>query len=366
MVRALQEFHQTYLQALPSHRSVAGGTRPENGATSRVIPGQETDDWLYGTDARDILLGGGGHDFIYAEPGNDIALGQDGNDFIYGQDGDDILIGGAGWDLLSGGRGNDTMLGGTGGDTYRFGYDVDNYGSMDDPGHDIIRETGEAPAWDDFDRIELFGYYGPSDDGSWDAYARLSFVRDGADMVMLSDGGLNSLTVVGQFAPGVRNAVEEVHFNAGYWTPLLFKILDGAKTDIDEDRAYNGVEGGEQNEILFGTDGADSVFGNAGTNFVWLGGGADTLIYKEADPQLYSGSGGGACYDIVEDFDLTEDVMDFSEIVGLTLAALDLSENAAGNAFIYWESGDFEVSDIFVELRGVDVADLNSDHFVFA
>ena len=331
----------------------------------QFVPGTDADDWLYGSAAADLVLARSGHDFAYGEGGNDIILGQTGNDYLYGQDGNDILVGGAGVDMMSGGRGNDTLLGGAGGDTYRFGYDVDVYGSMDEPGHDVIRDVGEATSWDAFDRIELFGYYGPRDDDSWDAYARLSFVRDGQNMIMVSDGGEDSLTVIGQFAPGATSAIEELHFNAGYWTRLEFKILDGAKTDIDEDRTYNGAEGGEQNEVLFGTDGADRIFGNSGTNFIWLGAGADTLIYKEADPELLYGSGGGACYDIVEDFDLAEDVIDFSEIVGLTLDGLELGENAAGHATIGWDSDDFEVSDIFIELRGVSLADLSGDQFIF-
>lgn len=330
-----------------------------------LVPGTSANDTLYGTALDDLVFGLGGHDRIELKQGNDIGLGQAGNDYLYGQDGSDILIGGADIDLMSGGRGNDTMIGGTGGDTYRFGYDLDNFGTMDDPGHDLIVEKGEAGTWDSYDRIELFGYYGPFDGNSAEAYARLSFQRVGTDMVMISDGGEDSLTVKGQFKAGNTTIVEELHFNAAYWTPLEFKFLDGAKTDIDEDRSYNGSEAGEQNELLFGTDQADRIFGNSGTNFIWLGDGADTLVYKETDPSNAGGSGGGACNDIIEDFDPTEDVMDFSEIAGLTLNDLAVGNNPAWHASIYWDSGTVEVSNILIELRGVDVTDLTGDHFIF-
>ena len=50
---------------------------------------------------------------------------------------------------------------------------------------------------------------------------------------------------------------------------------------------------------------------------------------------------------------------------GLTLADLTISDNEAGNATVYWDSGDFEISDISIELRGVTAATLTEDHFVF-
>ncbi len=146
---------------------------------------------------------------------------------------------------------------------------------------------------------------------------------------------------------------------------MRFKILDGARTDIGDDRAYRFGEGGEWNEILFGTDGNDIVFGNSGTNFIWLGAGADTLIYKEADPQSMFGNGGGACVDIVLDFDVLEDRMDFTEIKGLTLADLTIGKDADGDATVHWDSGTWEISDILIELRGVSPDDLGAENFVF-
>lgn len=329
-----------------------------------TLLGGADNDRIYAGEVRDSVAAGDGNDWVYGEDGNDRIDGGAGSDYLYGQDGKDRIDGGDGQDLLSGGDGNDRLFGGAGGDTYRYGYDVDALGSNAPAGHDIIRDVGEAPSYDDFDRIELFGYYGPSTGDAAEAFARLSFQRDGNNMVMTSDDGAGSITVRGQFG-AARFAIEELHFNAGYWTPLRFKIVDGARTNIGDDRSYNAYEGGEWNEILFGTDAADDVFGNSGTNFIWLGGGADTLIYKEADPSYYYGSGGGACNDIVMDFDLTEDVMDFTEIDGVSLASLTIATNAAGNATIHWNSGTWEVSDIFIELRGITASDLTADHFVF-
>jgi Ca2+-binding RTX toxin-like protein len=328
------------------------------------IFGQADNDWIYGGTGWDIAKGGAGNDWIYLEDGNDKGLGQGGNDFIFGQNGNDTLVGGAGSDTMSGGRGNDVMNGGTGGDAYRYGYDVDALDAMADAGHDVISDKGEVATWNDFDRIELFGFYGPSWGSTADAFGRLSFARTGKDMVIDVDGGLGSITVKNQFAT-TDTQIEKLIFNAAYWTPLEFQILDGAKVNIGDDRRYDSGYGGELNEVMFGTNGNDMVFGNSGTNFIWLGAGADTLIYKQVDPQLLYGIGGGPAHDIVEDFDVSQDMMNFAE-VGLTgIDQLTIADNTAGNAMVSWVSGSIEVSDIYIELRGVTAAELTIDQFVF-
>lgn len=328
------------------------------------LRGQSGTDRIYGGAGNDTAKGGSGDDILYLQDGDDRGKGGGGNDYIYGQDGNDRLIGGAGQDMLSGGRGNDTMIGGQGGDTYRYGYDDEGLGGLTSAGHDVIRDKGGPATYNDFDRIVLFGFYGPTDGSSGEGFARLGFEKTGNTMRVIIDGGTGSITVRGQFA-NTGSAIEEVQFNAGYWTPLRFKILDGATTNIGDDRRYDDGTGGEWNEVLFGTNGDDQVFGNSGTNFIWLGAGADTLIYKEVDPQTPYGNGGGPANDIVQDFDVTEDRMDFSEINGISMADLTITDNAAGNAVVSWDSGTIEISDIQIELRGVSAAQLLADHFVF-
>jgi hypothetical protein len=65
------------------------------------------------------------------------------------------------------------------------------------------------------------------------------------------------------------------------------------------------------------------------------------------------------------DFDIAEDVMDFTEINGLGYGNLVIADNAAGNATVHWASGDFEIASILIELRGIEAAELTTDHFNF-
>ncbi len=325
------------------------------------IFGGDGDDYLFGQDGNDVVKGQAGNDTIKLGSGNDRGIGGAGNDYIYGQDGDDILKGGGGDDMLSAGRGNDQLFGGRGADTYRIGYDLDGLGSLSDMGHNIIHDKGQASGAGSLDTIEIFGLYGPSSGGSADAFARMSFDTSGLDMVLSLDGGASSVTVQEQFGAD-RYGIETIQLNAGYWQPITFQILDGAKVNIGDDRG--GLE--IYNEVLFGTDGNDLIFGAGGTNFIVSGGGSDTIIFKEVDPQPSSGMGGGASNNIVEDFDTAFDHLDFSEIAGLTMGGLTITEDAEGDAHIAWYSGTFEIADVFIELRGVGMAELTPDLFIFA
>jgi hypothetical protein len=65
-----------------------------------------------GGQGNDSLVGGGGNDLFFGGAGNDNAKGFGGNDSLEGGDGNDNLDGGLGSDTLTGGLGNDTFTGG--------------------------------------------------------------------------------------------------------------------------------------------------------------------------------------------------------------------------------------------------------------
>ncbi len=64
------------------------------------------------------LIGSFGNDALYGNDLNNVLIGGYGNDWLNGRDGNDNLQGGAGNDGLYGGTGDDTMTGGTGDDFY--------------------------------------------------------------------------------------------------------------------------------------------------------------------------------------------------------------------------------------------------------
>ncbi len=347
--------------------SGAGNDVVRAGSGNDIVRAGSGDDKAWGGEGNDKLIGGAGNDFLYGDAGNDKLVGGAGGDFLYGGDGSDKLAGGSGNDTLAGGAGDDRLVGGAGGDVYRF----DAAAGF---GQDIVRDNGSAAGSGSFDALEVGGLYQPGTTAG-EAFARVSFARQGASMVVSIDGGASSIRVAKMFDANADNyMIESFSFEAGYWTPLVFQISDGAAVNIGDDRdiSYHPGLNSWANEILFGTDSDEFIFGGGGTNFIWTGTGADTLLYKEVDPDLYAytsyyGYGGGTAYDIVEDFDVARDRLDFSEIAAVTsLADLSISSDAQGDALISWDSGSVDIADILIELRGVSAADVTSDLFIFA
>jgi Ca2+-binding RTX toxin-like protein len=306
----------------------------------------------YGGDGDDSLSGGSGADKLLAGAGNDQLTGAGGNDQLDGETGDDNLVAGSGVDMVVGGGGNDTLSGGKGGDTYQF--DDWKSGAETGWGHDIIRDAGDLGA----DKLEFYGFSGPSYTGP-PAMSRFSLDRVGDAMVLLIDGGAMSITVEGQCSAANSGVIETIEFFNGYWTRWSVQLKS-----VDHDNVGDERVGGTYNEIIMGSDAADQIYGNAGLNLIWLGAGADTLIYKESDPSTGGlSSGGGDVADSIVDFNAAEDVMNFSEIIGIQMADLLVAQGASG-VTIDWNSGDPSVSNIHIELRGVLLADLSAANFV--
>ena len=253
-----------------------------------------------------------------------------------------------------------------GADTYRVTV-------TDDPalssGHDVIVDAGDRGNWLYHDVLEIAGLYGPSSGDAAEAFARLSFARVGDDMIVTFPGMEDSVTVSRMFDAPKHGKffVEELRLNAGYWEEYRFMFRDAATDDISDDRSIFLTYGADFNEIIFGSDQGEQIFGGTGTNFIWTGDGADTLVYKVGDGEGWPNTGGKISRDIVMDFDPARDVLDFREVTGELGAApsLQFSSDAEGDAKIFIDTGNWEVADIDIELRGVTQAEAEAATFLF-
>jgi hypothetical protein len=123
----------------------------------------------------DILSGGNNKDTIDAGAGADTVHGENGDDSLIGGDGGDLIFGDNGKDTIDGGSGDDTLSGGNGHDLFVFGFHF---------GHDVITDY-------DKDQIQVH----PAEWGSFsDLMAHA--VQDGHDVVITSDDGHDSLTLL--------------------------------------------------------------------------------------------------------------------------------------------------------------------------
>ncbi len=155
-------------------------------ADADTLDGLDGRDTIYGAGGDDILYGSGSLDNIYANP--DILYGQEGNDVLNGGYGNDTLYGGIGNDVLNGDAGDDTLFGGLGDDALHGGVGNDSYYYGVGRGMDVIDNTGGG-----FDSLHFTDV----------VRERLSFSRDGDDLLVLVDGDrAQSVRVLNHFLGG--------------------------------------------------------------------------------------------------------------------------------------------------------------------
>ncbi len=230
-----------------------------------------------GTAGNDTLFGSASQDdVIYGEAGDDYIDGRGGNNKLYGGDGNDTLVSGTGNDLLAGGAGDDKY--------------VYNPGA----GQDSIDNRGGG-----FDGI----FFSNGIDVS-----RLSFSRDGDDLLILVDNNsTQSVRVLNHFQGGDA-AISYVQPSGGYMLTAehIAGLVDAAnETDPAEptdpadptepvDPADPGDDDGGQDQdddITPGLGGNDQLTGSSGNDVLLGGAGDDELSGLAGNDRLFGGTG---------------------------------------------------------------------------
>ncbi|MEC3860643.1 tandem-95 repeat protein [Mesobacterium sp. TK19101] len=168
------------------------------------------------------------------------------DDFIYGDEADNPLAGGLGDDRVSGGAGNDT---------YRFAAG---------DGRDILRDLSTSAA----DTLIVSGY-AASDLrftrlGTTSPDLRITFAGSQDDQIIIADGLATN-------GAGIERLVFEDDGTELTIPDILSLLADGQVSDDDD--------------VIFGTDGADDLDGGAGD---------DLLIGLRGDDTFRFGAGGGS------------------------------------------------------------------------
>jgi Ca2+-binding RTX toxin-like protein len=278
---------------------VAAGNVP--GGFDTLVEGTAAGEQLAGGQERDLVRGLAGNDTLFGMGGNDQIEGGDGNDYLSGGNGsqsgsgDDILIGGMGNDVLDGEDGDDQLTGGAGDDKYYY---------RANGGVDVIDNTGGG-----FDGAFFIGI----------ARTRLSFHREGDDLLILVDGNLEQQVKVTDHFLGGDFAIDYVQPDGGSYITtaqiagLLTALPDGGTGEPgDGGNPGDGGQpgdggtnpgGGDQppvagvggddvltgtaaNDVLIGGAGKDTLNGGAGNDRLLGGVGDDTYVYTAGQDVL--------------------------------------------------------------------------------
>ncbi|HET8899978.1 MAG TPA: calcium-binding protein, partial [Rhodanobacteraceae bacterium] len=322
---------------------LANGVTTGNGnELDNTITGNAAANTLGGWDGDDLLQGLAGDDSLFGGTGNDHLLGGAGNDYLDGGAGIDQLEGGAGNDtyitddtadvvaedvgagtdavqttasytlsanienlflmagagaidgtgnaldnylsgngavnVLSGMGGSDTMVAGGGDDLLIGGAGDDKYVFDAASGSDVVDNTGGG-----FDGV----FFGNGVDRD-----RLSFGRDGDDLLIFVDGATAASVRVTNHFLGGDAAIDYVQPDGGNYltTAQINQIVAGGSTGGQYDQVINGTAAGEQ---LVGSAGKDLIKGLAGGDQLFGLAGDDTLQGDDGDDYLAGGGGSG-------------------------------------------------------------------------
>ncbi len=231
-------------------------------------------DSVTGLRGRDVLNAGGGDDHINGGRDNDVVKGGPGDDILCGGSGDDKIIGGDGDDVIYGEEENDTIIPGPGDDR-------------------VLVSAGD-------DRIYGWGKQGGE------------IVDDGIDLL---DGGFNDDIIEAGGADTLLGFTHDDILRTK--TPAVApKLMDGGGND---DQLF-GSEAAD--EMRGGVDGRDKLYGAGGNDKLFGEGNDDELYGQLGDDDLFGGDGfdlldGGPGDDLCDGGELKDEARDCEDEVAI-------------------------------------------------
>ena len=228
---------------------------------------------IKGTDANDTLTGSVSAETIYGLDGNDVIRAGDGNDTIWGGNGNDGLNGDVGNDIINGGAGNDVMYGGIGNDTDRYIFSIGH-------GRDTVIDMDDTTARDSLEFLSI---------SSADAV----FSRLGNDLQISGYGKAEDAVVVKQyFDTGVSNQNKVFKFADKTLMSAPLSIIGSSFNDVitgtDSAETISSLEG---NDVIRAGAGDDLVLGGTGNDGLNGDAGNDVLNGGVGNDSLYGGAG---------------------------------------------------------------------------
>ncbi len=254
---------------LASGVGLGGDAQGDTLAFIENLVGSALADTLIGSSIANTLNGGGGGDQL---------SGGDSTDALFGGDGDDVLVGGAGGDTFGGGAGSDTA-----------------------------EYTGSAAAV----TIDLLAGTGLGGDAAGDVLASIEIVIGSAFSDVLSgrdfvtdtlNGGDGDDVLMGRYGGDVLNG------GAGVDTLSYSNSLTGVDVRLFSGLALGGEANGDTYsgiENIIGTaTRTDTLAGDDNANFIWGGGGNETITGRDGSDRLFGEAGndtllGGAADDVL-------------------------------------------------------------------
>lgn len=346
------------------------------------IEGSAFDDSLIGNSLNNVLVGGDGADYLSGGDGFDILFGGAGDDTLVDPGFNDPLIGGAGNDYIDGVPSYASDPGAVivnfssasvvvGANTVAARSALDGYGDTDT--FSVTASNLAGSAFDDHvtGSAESNGWFlrGGDDD---------AFGLDGDDFIMGGSGndyidGGDGFDTARYLEDGFDSAGAPIQ---GVNVNLALKTATDGFGDTDTLENIEAISGSNLDDGITGDDLANRLAGNGGIDTIDGAGGDDVLLGGAGDDTLTGGADADRFEftvlgqsgvpqfgtDTITDFDVSQDVLDFTPFDSLnSLADVQAiaSDNGADTTISIAGAGS-------IVLQGVLVADLLGSNFEFA
>lgn len=260
--------------------------------------------YMYGGEGNDVFTGGEGYDYIEGGAGGDVMNGGNGENEMYGNDGDDIICGGNKADYIEGGAGNDTIYGGNGentiygneGNDIIYGGDNGSYLNGGE-GNDEIYGGGEddvldGGAGDDYlqgdhgNDTYIFGKGYDTDTISASSDLHTVVIHDYSVSDMNNSRESNNDLVIDFGENTGDRIIIKGFFNFNSNREFKFVFDDGTELGQGDIKAKSApIVGDEGNNYLNGTDDNDIIDGGAGIDSLNGFSGEDTYIFGKGYAQ---------------------------------------------------------------------------------
>ena len=271
----------------------------------------------------------GGHD-------DDTLTGDDAANRLDGAFGDDAISGGNGNDHITGGAGNDTLTGGEGDDVFRFN-------AVEGREAEALIGFSAFDSNADMSRIVEFG---PGSD-------RITDFGTGSDRLLFEGGLFADLEAVrtaaseaeGNLQITLSRTEEETETLTLAGVSLADLTADTVTTlDVNgNDTTTPPPEITDEGGVSTGTEGRDVLLGSSVGDVLDGGAGDDVLLGRAGNDTLTGGAGNdifrfgpGAGSDIITDFDVSSDRLEFIDGLFANLGAVQASTHET-------ESGDITI-----------------------
>jgi Ca2+-binding RTX toxin-like protein len=273
------------------------------GSGHDVMNGGADNDLMYGQAGNDTMTGGTENDTMFGNEGNDSMSGNNGDDDMQGNDGNDTISGNAGVDVLLGDSGTITatvnfvpetsslvrtitlaVTSGDGNDTMNGGDDADwMYGQS---GADTLSGDGGHDYMEGNQGGDLMN--GGSGDDDIIGGSSLAGAADGSDTI---DGGVGNDVVAGDNAI-IVNLSSGSNYQRYTLSGLRNNALIRSVTLLDANiGAGDLLNGGDNDDSMWGQAGNDSMNGNAGDDDMIGNLGADLMNGNAGDDCLVGDNG---------------------------------------------------------------------------